>query len=160
MIPSNRHVLRALFGIRFTFTNRARKRSSSASRTSAGMRSTSSLSGGNAPESVSSAVSSAAIFATAGSPRARASARNDDSAESSGQLVSFFSSPDDAGAIGAKASRISSFGAGPTPAGSASASISGRSALCPSRPSSRSISPFFFRCLRSGELRPPEPRAL
>jgi hypothetical protein len=142
--------LRARFGTRLTVTNRARKSSSNVSRTSAGIRFTKSSNDGSAFESASSVGSDGAGFAPTGSPRSRESARKADSAASSGQFGALGSSEKGV-AIGggAVSAAVIVTGSETTVAGVAALKDTGLSGdairAAASRPSSSSISPFFFR---------------
>ncbi len=151
----------AFFGTRFTVVNRARKRSSSVSRTSAGMRCTSSSSGGNGTSLVSSPAVDAGDLDATGSPRSRASARNADSAASStsggpSSIPSGVAVTASSGTVcGSLAAAATCFNAvlrscGLTGATSRAGFFSAGSAvgcvnIAARRASSASISPFFFR---------------
>ena len=143
-------------GIRVTRTKRARKRSSSISRTGGGIRSTIFSTGGSGPVSASSGSSAAVGFGAGNSPRDLASARKADSAAASGQP----DSSEDAGtdvfegreaeAVAADSALTASGSTGATGAETtASVSMEGATAAATEAPARRrsnsSIRPFFFR---------------
>lgn len=144
-------------GTRCTVTNFARKRSSSASRTSAGMRLTRESSEGKGLAAASSSAGSPLRLGATTSPRSFASLKNAASAVSSGQGTSS-TAPigGGAGAMGSAATTTSRVGRETmaAEAGIEDAPLSdttfnrvGVASSCrrPSLSSSRSIRPFFFR---------------